>query len=134
MTTPVTCTVCIANYNGEDLLDTCLASVFAQEWPGSVQVIVHDDASTDRSLDVLATWPDVELIASDANVGFCIANNRMVAASRGQFVLLLNNDAALMPGALATLLAEAVQPFLDRTLPQRRLLELGDVARVQAAG
>jgi len=117
---PFTCTVCIANYNGEDLLESCLESVFAQEFAGTIQVIVHDDASTDRSLALLSKWPDVELIASEMNVGFCVANNRMVAASRGRFVLLLNNDATLLPDALATLLCEAERRDAPAilTLPQ----------------
>lgn len=103
-----TCSVCIANYNGEQLLVDCLESVFAQQGDFSVEVIVHDDASTDGSVALLRErYPQVELLASDGNVGFCISNNRMVAQARGEYVLLLNNDAALFPDALATLLAAA---------------------------
>jgi GT2 family glycosyltransferase len=106
-TTRVLCSVCIANYNGESLLDDCLRSVLEQDVEGEVEILVHDDASSDRSLDVLTTYPDVTVLTSDVNVGFCEANNRMVAARRGEFILLLNNDAALWPGALSALLAEA---------------------------
>lgn len=103
-----TCSVCIANYNGEQLLVDCLESVFAQQGDFSVEVIVHDDASTDGSVALLRErYPQVELLASDGNVGFCVSNNRMVAQARGEYVLLLNNDAALFPDALATLLAAA---------------------------
>ena len=99
--------VCIANYNGDHLLRDCIDSVLAQDLDG-VEVIVHDDASTDGSLPLLReSYPTVTLIASGENVGFCVANNRMVAASRGKFVLLLNNDAALMPGALRALVDDA---------------------------
>lgn len=103
-----TCSVCIANYNGEQLLVDCLESVFAQQGDFSVEVIVHDDASTDGSVALLRErYPQVELLASDGNVGFCISNNRMVAQARGEYVLLLNNDTALFPDALATLHAAA---------------------------
>ena len=102
--------VCIANYNGEHVVSDCLDSVLAQTVDASVEIIVHDDASSDDSLQLLRErYPQTRLIASDANVGFCIANNRMVAQARGEFVLLLNNDAALAPDALATLLHEAAQ-------------------------
>ena len=37
-------------------------------------------------------------------MGFCISNNRMVAAARGDYLLLLNNDTRLHPGALEALL------------------------------
>lgn len=102
------CTVCIANYNGEHLLADCLDSVLEQATDFAIEIIVHDDASTDRSLDLLRErYPQVKVIASDSNVGFCVGNNRMAAQARGDYLLLLNNDAALWPGALTTLMNEA---------------------------
>jgi len=102
------CSICIANYNGAKLLDDCLISVLSQQGDICIEVIVHDDASTDDSVALLCErYPQVELLASSENVGFCISNNRMVAHARGEFVLLLNNDAALYPDALRTLLEAA---------------------------
>lgn len=118
--TPV-CTVCIANYNGAKLLEECLDSVLNQKDACSIEIIVHDDASTDDSLALLGDkYPNVKVLASDHNVGFCISNNRMVESARGEFILLLNNDAILLPDAVRTLL-EGVQEECARgirTLPQ----------------
>lgn len=119
-TQPV-CTVCIANYNGESLLIDCIDSVLNQQSNFAFDIIVHDDASTDNSLELLATrYPQVKVIASQCNVGFCISNNRMVKEATGQFILLLNNDAALASDALKTLhehaMNQAIQGIL--TLPQ----------------
>jgi len=106
--------VCIANYNGEHVLGECLDSVLGQDLVGNIEIIVHDDASNDASLQLLRErYPQVRLIVSECNVGFCIANNRMVAQARGEFVLLLNNDAALASDALSTLVCEA-----ERQQPQ----------------
>jgi GT2 family glycosyltransferase len=102
-----TCSICIANFNGEQMLDDCLASVFSQKGNVSIEVIVHDDASTDESLAILDKYPQVVRIVSAENVGFCVANNRMAHRARGEFILLLNNDAALYADALETLLAIA---------------------------
>ncbi|MDP1527467.1 MAG: glycosyltransferase family 2 protein [Rhodocyclaceae bacterium] len=100
--------VCIPNFNGLDMIDACIASVRAQTTSAEVEIIVHDDASTDGSAaHIRACHPDVRLIESSENVGFCIANNRMAAAAQGRYLLLLNNDATLLPDALATLLAGA---------------------------
>lgn len=113
--------VCIANYNGETMLVDCIESVLTQDCASNVEIIVHDDTSTDGSVALLQSrFPQVHLLASDTNVGFCTSNNRMVKAARGQFVLLLNNDAALMPGALSALLsaASAAQEPGILTLPQ----------------
>jgi GT2 family glycosyltransferase len=115
------CSVCIANYNGAALLDDCLTSVLAQHGDISIEIIVHDDASTDDSIALLRErYPQVELLASSENVGFCVGNNRMVAHARGEFVLLLNNDAALYPDALVMLLdaARLSAPLGIFSLPQ----------------
>jgi GT2 family glycosyltransferase len=105
---PPRISVCIANYNGEHLLADCIESVLAQKVDASVEILVHDDASTDSSVSLLRNrYPQVYVIESSANVGFCVSNNRMVEQSHGDYVLLLNNDAMLLPGALSTLLAAA---------------------------
>ena len=113
--------VCIANYNGIDLIDACIDSVRAQDFGLPVEIIVHDDASTDGSVEhIRARHPDVHLIESSENVGFCIANNRMAAAARGEYLLLLNNDATLLPDALSVFMGEAkrlASPAI-LTLPQ----------------
>lgn len=101
---PVVCSVCVANFNGADIIGNCLDSVLSQDCAFAFEVLVHDDASTDGSADhVEARYPGVRLVRSGENVGFCEANNRMAARARGAYLLLLNNDAALRPGALAAL-------------------------------
>jgi GT2 family glycosyltransferase len=115
------CSICIANFNGATLLDDCLESVLAQSGDISIEIIIHDDASTDDSVELLRNkYPQVELLVSRINVGFCIGNNRMVEHARGKYVLLLNNDAALFPDALLTLLNTANKevPAGVLTLPQ----------------
>ena len=99
------CSVCIANYNGEEYLGQCIGSVInQQDFPGSIEIIVHDDASTDSSVAFIQSqYPQVRLLPSADNVGFCVSNNRMVAEAKGTYVLLLNNDATLHHDALKTL-------------------------------
>jgi len=100
--------VCVANYNGMTVIDDCLQSVLAQVGDIALEIIVHDDASTDGSVThIRARYPAARLIESTSNVGFCVANNRMTAQAKGEYLLLLNNDAALFPDSLQTLLAEA---------------------------
>lgn len=113
--------VCIANYNGEGLLPACLDAVLAQLDAPGIEIIVHDDASDDRSVELLRrTYPQVTLLESHENVGFCIANNRMVDVARGEYVLLLNNDAELFVDGVATLFraARAAPAPAILTLPQ----------------
>jgi GT2 family glycosyltransferase len=100
--------VLIANYNGAELIEPCIRSVLDQRCEFPFEVIVHDDASTDGSAGIVKDrFPEIALIESAKNVGFCVANNRMARQARGEFLLLLNNDATLMPGAIEALFARA---------------------------
>lgn len=113
--------VCIPNYNGMAVIDDCLRSVIGQQGDFALEIIVHDDKSCDDSLaHIRVFYPHITIIESAENVGFCIANNRMVDASTGDYLLLLNNDAALYPDAIRTLLSEAqrIQQSAILTLPQ----------------
>jgi GT2 family glycosyltransferase len=67
---------------------------------------VVDNASTDGSAAMVRErFPQVILIANSENVGFARANNQAMAQGEGEYVLLLNPDTAVHPGALATLVA-----------------------------
>ncbi len=107
------CSVCIANYNGEKVLRDCIESVLAQEGDVPLEIIIHDDASTDDSCAWIKReypsnrFPQITLLESKDNVGFCVSNNRMVDRASGEYVLLLNNDAALAPDAIVTFMSEA---------------------------
>ena len=100
--------VCIANYNGSEMISGCIESVLGQDFDFPLEILIHDDASTDNSVEIIARdYPDVRLIRSESNVGFCVANNRMVAQAKGAYILLLNNDAELQRDALRALFDEA---------------------------
>ena len=102
------CSICIANYNGMGIIDSTLQSVMEQDFDFPIEIIVHDDASADGSVDFIReNFPDVKLIASKVNAGFCVSNNRMVSKAMGKYILLLNNDAVLLPNAISTLYKEA---------------------------
>lgn len=114
-------TVCIPNFNGMAFIDNCLQSVLAQQGQFDLEIIVHDDHSSDGSLEHIRTaYPSITIIDSPKNVGFCVANNRMAAAANGMYLLLLNNDAALFPDAIPTLLknAQRMQQPAILSLPQ----------------
>ena len=101
--------VVIPTLNACALLGEALASVDAQTVP--VDVIVVDNASSDGTLELLATrFPHVTVIRNEENIGFGRAVNRGAAASTDADVLVLvNNDAVCAPDFVAQLLA----PFAD---------------------
>jgi N-acetylglucosaminyl-diphospho-decaprenol L-rhamnosyltransferase len=88
--------VIVPNWNGADVLSSCLASIRRFAPPGTETIVVHN-ASEDGSrelLDVLR--PEVRCVPMTENVGFGRAVNAGVAAARGSVVLILNNDAELL--------------------------------------
>ena len=97
----------VVNWNTADLLQACLESLAADAPHGVVrEVVVVDNGSEDGSADLVRRrWPDVHLIANDANEGYTKANNRALRARPGEYFLLINADAQLRPGCLATMLA-----------------------------
>jgi GT2 family glycosyltransferase len=98
------CSICIANYNGAAVMGPCLESIYDQDFHLPLEIIIHDDASTDASVDFIRThYPDVVLIVSERNAGYCVSNNRMVSRAQGRYILLLNNDAVLHRDAIKTL-------------------------------
>jgi len=70
--------------------------------PARDEVFVVDNGSDDDSpARVAAAFPQVQLIRNPCNNGFARANNQAIGRARGEFVVLLNNDAFLAPDALA---------------------------------
>lgn len=96
--------IVIVSHNTRDDLAACLASIFAAP-PGRLgTVFVVDNASSDRSAEMVrARWPAARLIALDRNAGFAAANNIALRQSASPLALLLNSDTIVPPGAIDAL-------------------------------
>jgi len=93
--------VVVVNYNTRHLLPEMMATLAAAADGMSLQVIVIDNASRDGSAEYIRQdWPQVELVANAANVGFGRANNQALPLVRAADILLLNTDAFLRPDSL----------------------------------
>ena len=96
-----TVSVIIVSFNTRDLLRECLQSLNLRCHDIPKQVLVVDNVSRDGSPNMVKQeFPDVELIRSDVNLGFAAANNRAFPLATGRYIVLLNSDAFLEPGAL----------------------------------
>jgi hypothetical protein len=85
--------VVVVNWNSKDDLAACLASLEAQTHK-DLEVIVVDNGSEDGSIDMVKQrYPQFTLREEGENLGFAEGCNRGIAASRGAWVALLNNDA-----------------------------------------
>ena len=128
---PLALAVVIVSWNVSDLLAGCLDSLFNDLATSrlNARVLVIDNASTDGSAGmVLAKYPRVELTASKTNLGFAGGNNcglallglKGPALPQAPFVLLLNPDTEVQPGAIKSML-EAIQSRSDAALVTSQL-------------
>ena len=101
----------IVTYNGLQWYDRCLGSLQQSTTP--VDVMVVDNASQDGSADWIAEhYPEINLIRSDKNLGFGLANNigmRYAFDNRYDYVFLLNQDAWLHTNDCIERLVQAVE-------------------------
>ncbi|HEX2613571.1 MAG TPA: glycosyltransferase family 2 protein [Fibrobacteria bacterium] len=97
--------IIIVSFQGRSLLEQCLRSI-STHLDGLLEydVWVVDNASTDGTVPWLgahaAENPKVTAIFNDRNLGFAAANNAALRRCRGEFILLLNNDALLVDASV----------------------------------
>lgn len=94
--------VIIVSWNVLPLLRRCLASILSQL--EAEQIIVVDNASADGSAEaVVAEFPYVHLVQAGGNLGYPAAVNMGASKANGEYLLILNPDTELQPGALAVM-------------------------------
>jgi GT2 family glycosyltransferase len=97
--------ILVVSWNTRAATLACLDSLPRAVDDGTTyEVVVVDNASRDGSASALLARDDIVFIANDDNLGYAAGVNQAYAASSGEFVLLLNSDAAFRPGGLSGLL------------------------------
>lgn len=105
--------IIIVNWNTGPLLATCLRSVLSEcqalaSRGSSWEIIVVDNHSSDDSLDAALAlekqFGQVILMQNRQNAGFARANNQGIRRASGDYILLLNPDTEVKPGAISALL------------------------------
>lgn len=101
-------TAAVISYNTKELLGPCVESVLEPHPRCAFEVVIVDNGSGDgtrAAAEGLSGRENVAgVIINDANLGYAAAVNQAVAASSGRYVLILNADTLVRPGALDSLL------------------------------
>ena len=96
--------VIIVNYNGKELLEKCLESLFKVDYD-NFEVIIVDNNSTDNSIDFLTkNYPSVIILKLDSNKGFAEPNNAAAKITNGDYLLFLNNDTIVTPNFISEMI------------------------------
>ena len=96
-------TAVVVAWQAAERLGPCLAALTSQ--PG-VAVLVVDNASTDRTREVVAAHPQVRLLEAGANLGFAGGCSLGLTQVATPFAALVNDDAVVRTGWAAALEAE----------------------------
>ena len=99
--------VVMPTLNAERHLEECLASLREQEYAGTVELLVPDAGSTDRTLEIVAAF-DGRVLANPLKSGEA-GKAVGVKAARGDLVLLLDSDNVLVG---TDWLTRMVAPFI----------------------
>ncbi|XP_039082365.1 UDP-GlcNAc:betaGal beta-1,3-N-acetylglucosaminyltransferase-like protein 1 isoform X3 [Hyaena hyaena] len=106
-------------YNAEPWLDECLKSVLQQDFEGSMELSVFNDASKDKSMTIIEKWK-VKLEDSGIFVvigghdspsprGVGYSKNQAIAQSSGSYLCFLDSDDVMMPQRVRLQLEAAAQ-------------------------
>jgi GT2 family glycosyltransferase len=123
--------VIIPTRDRADVLGKCLGGLLvATDYP-ALEVIVADndscEAATFRLFDRLASDPRVRILPCPGPFNYSAINNKAIAESRGEILLLLNNDVLIRRADwLTNMVAQAVRPEVG-AVGARLLYENGTI-------
>lgn len=97
----------IINWNSGHWLKDCIESLLATS--DVAEIVVVDNASTDRSLEIASAVNDrAKILRSSSNLGFAGGVNRAFAATSAPYLLILNPDVGVTAGVI-----DRMRRFLD---------------------
>lgn len=95
--------VVIVNFNGLRFLKPCLSSLASQSYKNFEIILVDNHSSDGSAVYIREHFPDSTLIETGKNLGFAGGTNTGIRASRGDFILTLNNDTVTDPSFIENL-------------------------------
>lgn len=94
--------IIILNYSAFEYTCQCIQSIYEQTKNVSFEIIIVDNASTDKNPDeLLKIFPEIILVKNKENRGFSRGCNDGIARSHGDYILLLNSDTILLNDAIS---------------------------------
>jgi GT2 family glycosyltransferase/SAM-dependent methyltransferase len=96
----------------------CLLSLSATTGSAAFEVIVANDASTDRTREVLSQVPNLRMVNQPTNLGFLRNCNAAAKEALGRRLVLLNNDTQVEPDWLTGLMRALDEPDVGAVGPR----------------
>lgn len=98
--------IVIVNSNGKEDTLNCIDTVFKNPCADKFEIILIDNLSDDGCVEeVKKKFPEVVIQRSPIKGGFSQNYNRGIQLSKGDYILILNNDTLVLPGALDSMMS-----------------------------
>lgn len=97
-------TILLVLWNQAELTLACLRALHNQD-SGAFEVLIVDNASSDATKQLLSMINGIRILTNAENMGFLKAVNMAAYQARGQYLLLLNNDAVVHHGSIEQAIA-----------------------------
>lgn len=98
-----TVSIIIPVHNQWEFTHSCLASIIEHSSDVEYEVIIADDVSTDRTVEIDKLVTGISVVRNATNLGFLRNCNHAAKAARGKYLQFLNNDINVQPGWLLPL-------------------------------
>lgn len=108
-------TIVIPCYNGERFVGRCLSSLARQTYR-ALEVLLVDDASTDRTAEEVSKYPFVRVLRNEVNKGVSYARNRGIKEARGKYIHFLDVDDEVSSNFYEAMVRRAEQTGADVTV------------------
>lgn len=106
MESKVDVSICTVTFQARDLLRDCLVSLPASMRRINWEVIVVDNHSQDGTVEMLrAEFSDVKVLENEGNLGYTLPMNQALREAKGRYLVQLNPDTVVLPGALDRLVS-----------------------------
>lgn len=107
--------VVVPAYNVEQYIEQCVISILEQKTKYQYEIIIVNDGSSDRTSEILKNFEDnrnIRVIHQE-NRGFSGARNRALERYNGRYLMFVDSDDYILPGAIENLLNIAYEKDAD---------------------
>ena len=96
--------IIILSWNGQEIIKKNLDSIMKVFDREKYELIVVDNGSTDRTIEILKKYPEAKIIENKENLGFAKGNNIGIEQAQGKYILLLNQDVECVGDAIGKMI------------------------------
>lgn len=125
MSNQITISVIIPCYNAEKYIQNCLELLLQQNFEKNLEIIIVDDASNDKTIDILKNYQNknIKSFFLKKNSGPATARNIGLKEATGEYVFFLDVDDRISTNIFSSLYAVAKLKNFDMVFCDKKLIE-----------